>query len=182
MEATRALVAFLATFNDRIGRAGVVAASCFIALMTVIVIAGVFFRYVLNNSISWVEDVSLILMVTTAFLVAPFAYRTGGNVAIEFVIDHLPKVMLRSLRILINILILWIIYRYFFESVNLVARGWSIRVNTVPIAWAWPYMAVPVAFAAMALVGFELILRDLWGLMSGSSELDLPHYAPQEPE
>ena len=182
MQATRALIEFLGRINGNIGRAGVFASACFIALMTLFVIAGVFFRYVLNNSLSWVEDVSLILMVTTAFLVAPFAYRSGGNVAIEMLVEMLPHKLLRAMRIVINILVLWIIYRYFFESLQLVQRGFAIRVNTVPLAWAWPYMAVPVAFLAMVLVGFELILRDLWALLGGSSALDLPHHAPQEPE
>ncbi|NRG19282.1 TRAP transporter small permease [Rhizobiales bacterium] len=182
MQSTRALIEYLGRINGSIGRAGVLASACFVALMTLFVIAGVFFRYVLNNSLSWVEDVSLILMVTTAFLVAPYAYRTGGNVAIEMLVEMLPRKMLRAMRIVINILVLWIIYRYFFESLQLVQRGWAIRVNTVPIAWAWPYMAVPVAFFAMALVGLELIMRDLWALSRGSNALDLPHHAPQEPE
>lgn len=182
MQATRAFIEHLGRLNHGIGRAGVLLSAGFIALMTVIVITGVFFRYVLNNSLSWVEDVSLILMVTTAFLVAPYAYRAGGNVAIEILIEMLPERMLRFVRIVINVLVLWIIYRYFFESLALVERGWAIRVNTVPIAWAWPYMAVPVALLAMALAGVELILRDLWALLGGERSLDLPHQAPQEPE
>lgn len=182
MEATRAAIQRLGQANDIVGRTGVVLGAVLISLMTVIVVVGVFFRYVLNNSITWVEDVSLIMMVTTAFIVAPYAYRSGANVAIELVIAQLPAVALRVLRIAINVLVLWIIYRHFFESLGLVERGWAIRVNTVPIQWAWPYMIVPVAFVMLVLVGIELILRDLWALAAGSEALDLPHHAPQEPE
>ena len=172
----------LGAINAGAGRINVFLASCFIAIMTLIVITGVFFRYALNDSIAWVEDVSLILMVTTAFLVAPFAYRTGANVAIELVIDTLPAIVARGLRIAINLLVLWIIYRYFFESLKLVERGWGIRINTVPLPWAIPYLIVPLAFAQMALVAFELIGRDIWGMANGSTDADLPHLAPQEPE
>jgi len=70
------------------GRTGVLIAASFVAVMTVSVMLGVFFRYVLNDSLTWVEDVSLILMVTTAFLVATYAYRTGANVAIELLVDR----------------------------------------------------------------------------------------------
>ncbi|MDN2566788.1 TRAP transporter small permease subunit [Aquibium sp. A9E412] len=182
MDATRAAIEGFGRVNAIIGRVGVVAGAGLIALMTVVVVVGVFFRYVLNNSISWVEDVSLIMMVSTAFLVAPFAYRTGANVAIEMLTAQLPQLALRVLRIAINVMVLWILYRHFFESLLLVERGWAIRVNTVPVAWAWPYMVVPVAFVGMALIGFELILRDLWALMARSPALDLPHHAPQEPE
>lgn len=182
MGGTRSAIEMLGRLNAGLGRIGVVLASLFIAVMTVVVITGVFFRYVLNSSIAWIEDVSLIMMVTTAFLIAPFAYRTGANVAIEMLVNALPERLLRILRIVINVLVLWIIYRYFFESLALVERGMGIRVNTVPIPWGVPYAIVPVAFFAMALVGLELILRDLWGLAFNSPDADLPHLAPQEPE
>ena len=182
MNATRAIFTMLGSINRLIGQVGVFFGSLFIAIMTLLVILGVFFRYVLNNSLTWVEDVSLIMMVTTAFLVAPFAYRSGANVAIEFISGLLRGPLVRVMRIVINLLVLWLIYRYFLESLGLVKRGWGIRVNTIPIPWAIPYMIVPASFVAMAMVGFELIMRDLWGLMSGSDKADLPHIAPQEPE
>lgn len=172
----------LGALNRRLSGVGVWLASALVAVMTVIVILGVFFRYVLNDSITWVEDVALIMMVTTAFIVAPYAYRSGSNVAIELFTSPLPAVAVRALRLVINMLVLWIIYRYFLESLALVNRGWGIRVNTVPIPWAWPYMIVPVAFAAMALVAVELIGRDLWALIMRSTRADLPHHAPAEPE
>lgn len=181
-QATLRVLDTLGAINRRIGSVGVFLASLLIGLMAVIVILGVFFRYVLNDSLTWVEDVALIMMVTTAFIVAPYAYRTGANVAIEILTSVLPDVLVRILRLLVNMLVLWVIYRYFFESLALVQRGWSIRVNTVPIAWAWPYMIVPVAFGAMALAAIELIGRDLWALCFRSVSADLPHVAPNEPE
>ena len=172
----------LGTLNIAIGRVGVVIGAVLVGGMTLAVIAGVFFRYVLNNSLTFVEDVSLIMMVTTAFLIAPYAYRTGGNVAIEMLVEALPRMVTRLIRIAINLLILWIVYRYFFESLKLVERGWGIRVNTVPIPWAIPYLVVPASFVAMALVGVELLIRDVWGLANRSDRLDLPHLATREPE
>lgn len=182
MGTTRASIEALGRLNALVGRSGVLVAALLLIVMTTVVVVGVFFRYVLNNSITWVEDVSLIMMVTLAFLVAPYAYRSGANVAIEIVTAALPNAALRIIRIAINILVLWIIYRYFFESLALVDRGWGIRVNTVPIPWAIPYMMVPVALFAMALTGAELIMRDLWGLATRSADADLPHIAPEEPE
>lgn len=172
----------LARFNRFVGTVGLWAGAVMIAVMTAIVILGVFFRYVLNNSISWVEDSSLILMVSMAFLVAPLAYRTGSNVAIEILSAMLPNRPTRIVRIVLNVLILWVVYRYFFESLALVERGQGIRVNTLPIPWSIPYLVVPVSMVALALAGVELLARDLWALMTGSGQLDLPHIAPQEPE
>ena len=181
MSALRLLAELLARINVPIGRVGLFAGSVLVAGMTLVVIAGVFFRYVLNNSLTFVEDVALIMMVTTAFLIAPLAYRTGGNVAIEMLVEALPRIGTRLIRIVINLLVLWLVYRYFFESLKLVERGWGIRVNTVPIPWAIPYMVVPFSFAALALVSIELLARDAWSILARRDDLDLPHVV-KEPE
>ena len=167
------VVARLAAVNRRLTRVGVVVGAMFIALMTLTVIVGVFFRYVLNNSLSFVEDVSLIMMVTTAFLVAAFAYRNGANVAISFVTDRLPIRAVRVIKIVIHVLVLWILYRYLFESFALIDRGWGIKVNSLPMAWAWCYMVIPVCFIAMILAVVELLMRDLHALLGGGGALDL---------
>lgn len=171
--APRRLIERLGSFNRAVGKAGVLVAASFVAVMTVSVMLGVFFRYVLNDSLTWVEDVSLILMVTTAFLVAAFAYRTGANVSIELLVQYLPEKLMRGLRILVNVLVLWILYRYLFESIALIERGWSIKVNTLPFAWAWCYMILPLCFGAMILVAIELLMRDCYALVSGDSSIDL---------
>lgn len=182
MESTRKMLDRLGSLNQFFGKIGVISGALLIVSMTVVVTLGIFFRYVLNNSITWVEDVALIMMVSTVFFIAPYAYRSGANVSIEVLISALPAFAVRILRLVINLLVLWIIYRYFFESLKLVERGWSIRVNTVPVQWAVPYMMVPAAFVSLGLVAIELIARDLWALVFRSREADLPHTTPIEPE
>jgi|GEM_PF-1967426 len=173
MKTIKHLIKALAVVNRFVSESGVFIASLFIGIMTVVVITGVFFRYVLNDSITWVEDVSLILMVTTAFIIAPYAVRNSGNVAIEFFINLFPTTLERYFRLIIYSLVLWIIYRYFFESLVLVDRGWSIRVNTLPFQWAWCYMVIPVVFVALASAVIETMLRDIHGLIAGNNEMDL---------
>lgn len=149
-------------------------ASCFAGIMAIIVTAGVFWRYVLNNSLPWVEDISLILMVTMAFIVAPYAYRTGQNVAISLLVERLPAPFLLAIRIVINVLVLWIVCRYFLESLKLVERGWNIRVNSVDMPWAYPYLVLPVVLLQLGMVAVELIASDTWRILTGSGERSLP--------
>jgi len=174
MAASLAAIRLLGTINRALGIASVFLASCFVGLMTLVVCVGVFWRYVLNNSLPWVEDISLILMVTMAFVVAPFAYRTGQNVAITILVDALPQTLLRGIRIMINLLVLWIVYRYFLESLGLVERGWGIRINSVALPWAYPYFVLPVVLIELAMVALELIARDCWCMVTRSDDAALP--------
>ena len=67
--------------------------------MTGAVLVGVFFRYVLNDSLNWTEEVAIMSAIWVAFLVAPWAYRNGGHVAIEMIVSALPLLLLRVCRI-----------------------------------------------------------------------------------
>jgi len=55
----------------------------------------------------------------------------------------------------------------------LIERGWSIKVNTLPFAWAWCYMILPLCFFAMILVAIELLMRDCYALAYNDSSIDL---------
>ena len=48
-----------------------------IALMMIVILIQVFFRYVLNNSLVWPEETARFLMVWMTFIAAPIAYRMG---------------------------------------------------------------------------------------------------------
>lgn len=142
--------------------------------MTAIVLAQILFRYVLNDSLIWTEEVSKTMMVWTAFLVAPWAYRHGANVGIEMFAAELPSTLRRSLQLLLNLLVVWIILVLCIESVGMVERGFSIRAASMPVQVGWFFGVMPLAFAMILLVGIELVLRDLLGLAYSGDDFSVP--------
>ena len=56
-----------------------------LALMLGMILAQVFFRYVLNDSLAWTEELAKFAMVWVACLVAPWAYREHLNVSIQMI-------------------------------------------------------------------------------------------------
>jgi TRAP-type transport system small permease protein len=56
------------------------------ALMVIVILAQVFFRYVLGSALAWPEEASRFLMLWATGLMAPTAFRRGGFVAIDMVI------------------------------------------------------------------------------------------------
>lgn len=181
-EALVRAIGVLDAVNGRIMPLLVRIAAVLIVLMTAVVVVGVFFRYVLDSSIAWSEEFAIVSAIWVAFLVAPFAYRTGGHVAIELIIQSFPGPLLRILRIVINLLVLWILYRFFFEAITFVKNGNWQKANALPIQTSYLRSIVPVSMAMMFVVGVELVLRDLASLLSGRRDLDLPHLETVEPE
>ncbi len=149
-------------------------AGLLLVAMVVIVILQIVFRYVLNDSLIWPEELSKTMMVWTAFLVAPWAYRNGANVRIEIFRDEFPPLLLRISLLLINLLILWIVCVFFFESFGFWGRGLTVRADSVPVQVAWFYSIVPIAFFLLLLVGVEQTIRSLLTLLRPDEDWDIP--------
>ncbi len=158
----------LSWLNEAIGKLFKRVAAVLLMIMLVVVMLQVVARYGLNNPISWSEELSKALMVWSAFLVAPFAYREGTNVAIELFADAWPPLMRRISELIIAALILWIVVVFFRESVSLVARGMKVSASSLPVSIGVFYAVLPVSFACLFLAVVERLLR----LVTGR---ELPH-------
>jgi len=141
--------------------------------MTVIVLVQIVFRYVLNDSLIWTEEVSKTMMVWGAFLIAPWAYRSGANVSIQMFADELPPTLRRLLHLALNMLVIWIIVVFWSESFGMVNRGFLIRAASLPVQVGWFFVVVPFAFGAMLLVGVELLIRDVLALLHPQEDFEI---------
>ncbi len=164
----------LARMNDLVCVAARNTAGGLLMAMTAIVLTQIVFRYVLNDSLIWTEEVSKTMMVWAAFLVAPWAYRYGANVSIEMFADEFPPRLRRLLHLLLNLLVIWIIVVFLRESFGMVDRGFTIRAASMPVQVGWFYAVIPFAFSVMLLVGIELLLRDVLGLVYPRDDFTVP--------
>lgn len=172
-------IRFLGAVNERIGRAGRLLAGAMLAAMTGVVMLQVVARYGLNNSLSWTEEFSKTLMVWTAFLVAPWAYRHGANVSIDMFVDAMGARMQTLLRLIITALILWIVAVLFLESFPFIERGFKARASALPVSTGVFYLIVPISLAALFSVGCEQFLREVAALR-GADPPPLDHLARRE--
>lgn len=164
----------LSAVNEWITVAGRNVAGSLLMAMTAIILLQIVYRYVLNDSLIWTEEVSKTMMVWAAFLVAPWAYRNSANVSIEMFTDELPRRLRQALHLLLNLLVIWIVLVFLKESFGMVERGFSIRAASLPIQVGWFFFVVPVSFAAMLLVGIEVLYRDLLSLLNPTESFEIP--------
>ena len=73
--------------NDIAGRIGRALSVFAIAVMVIVILTQVFFRYVLNNALPWPDEAARFMMLWLTGLMAPVALRQGGMVAITSVLD-----------------------------------------------------------------------------------------------
>ena len=169
----RKVLGFLSVVNEWISVTARNTAGMLLIAMTGIVLVQILFRYVLNDSLIWTEEVSKTMMVWGAFLVAPWAYRNGANVSIQMFADELPETLRRLLHLVLNVLVVWVIVVFWSESFGMVERGFAIRAASLPIQVGWFFFVVPFAFGAMLLVGTELLIRDVLGLLHPQEDFEI---------
>ena len=137
-----------------------------VAAITAIVALGVFFRFVLNNSLPWTEEVAKFVMVWLAFIGAPVVLREGGHIAIDFIPTRLPKRLGFALLTIIQLVVMVVL-------AVLVFQGWALAWNarpqiaaTVDISLFYIFLAVPIGSALMLIVSLELLLRQAASIRS----------------
>jgi len=131
-----------------------------------VVLYGVFFRYFLNNPLSWVLPISRIILVWTGLLGISIAFKEGEHVALKGFVSKLPVVIKK---VIIGLGYIFIMIYLFI----LVWKGFPIALHStqlimisekLQISLSWSMMAVPVS-AAINLIHLLpiplLIQRDL---------------------
>lgn len=161
-----------------------------LALMVVVILAQVFFRYVLNNALPWPDEAARFLMLWMTALMAPSAMRWGGFVSIDMLPRALPRVigLVLTLVLLVASLVVLIVglshgYNHTFgfggnfnsSSLRLPLDWFGFEVVRVKLRYM--YASLLLCVAMMSVVTVEMILRTLIALINPSAELP-PDDAP----
>jgi TRAP-type C4-dicarboxylate transport system permease small subunit len=142
----------------------------FMGLMLVIVIIQVFFRYVLNDSLVWPEEVARFMMVWLTFLMAPIAYRLGSNVSLDMIYKKFKGRALIILKILMEIATLTTLYLLFDRSLGMVERGARIKATSIDLQMNYVYFCMPLGLALTAAVNIEMLMQSFVQLFKGDQE------------
>ena len=135
-----------------------------VAAIAVIVIAAVVFRYGFNNSLSWAEDAAKFLMVWMTFVGAPLGFKHGAHVSCDLLPPGLPPVVLRAIRALVWLIVIFVMAMLTRTGWTFAWNGWSQVALTVgDISMFWIFVCMPIGAALMMLVAIEQLLRVLLG-------------------
>jgi len=172
------IMRFISAVNVRILRIGSSIAWVALALMVVIILLQVIFRYVFNSALSWPDEAARFLMLWMAGLVAPLAYRHGGFVAIDMLASALPKkaaLVLSLILLAISALVVAYAIRFGwghamgfggnFDSSSLkIPLDW-IGMESVRVKLRYMYASLLVCMILLQSVNLELILRNIIGFI-----------------
>ena len=130
-------------------------------LMTAIIAAQVFARYVLNDSPAWAEQAALLLMIWYVFIAAAAGVREGFHIRIAVFVDSLPP-KLRHVMILVGHLTVTafgIAMTWF--GIELTQAVWSHVIPTLGISRGYAYLPIPLSGVLIAGFSIEHFVAEL---------------------
>lgn len=139
-----------------------------VALIAVTV-AGVILRYIFNSPFKWMEEYQLASMVWLTFLGAPVAFTHKGHVAIELIVDSMPEMAQRIVRIIIGVVVYATLAYLFVRSLDFlelfVRTGRSTPILGIPYTVVYGIAPVSCVLMVISYTGAEFAeaVKDLLG-------------------
>jgi TRAP-type C4-dicarboxylate transport system permease small subunit len=132
-----------------------------LAIMVSNVTMGVFYRYVLNNSLSWTEELARYLMVWFAYIGMAMAFRDESHVNVSFLVNYFPLIYQHIIKIISYLLVLFFLITLFSQSLS-VSRIVKIQTSpSVQIPMIYPYLSVTFGALLMAIEVVHIIFKNI---------------------
>jgi TRAP-type C4-dicarboxylate transport system permease small subunit len=141
-------------FLARLSNAALWLAGAGLVLMTAFVAWQVFCRYVLNDSPSWTEPGSVMLMSWFIFLGAAVGIRENNHLGFDVLLYVLPKSGKRVLRMISDVVILAFGAGMIWYGGALMSLTWNTTLPSLGISGAFDYL--PLAGGGVLAVIFSL--------------------------
>jgi len=134
--------------------------------ITLLNIVQVFYRYVLNNALSWSEEASLWMMVWITFIILPVAYHKGLNISMMLFRDMLKKNRFEYIiRCFFHCIVITIGVVCFAQAWQMFQGGSRIELPALEVSKAWVYAIMPPAWIFLILAALGGITRDVIGIL-----------------
>ena len=135
--------------------------SCVLSI-ALIVSTSIFFRYVLNDSITWSEEIAKYLMVWMVFVGAPVAMVQSRHIAIEM-FPNLFRPRIRALIFLIvNLLIVLTMAFWTYRGFTYTVGGMSQVMSSfdkIPLGVV--FASIPFGSCIMMIISFQISLNQI---------------------
>lgn len=125
-----------------------------LVLMTAIIIAQVFGRYVLNSSPVWAEQATLLILIWCVFFAAAAGVRESFHIRISIAVDHLPDTSRRFANLVANTVVALFGLAMVIYGLALAQSTWHHVIPTLGIARGFAY--IPIAISGFLITLFSI--------------------------
>jgi TRAP-type C4-dicarboxylate transport system permease small subunit len=154
----------LTRLNAALSKSGLIAAVVGLWTIVGLVAWQVFGRYVMNDTPTWAESLTLVLILYVALIGAAVVVRDAGHIGMESLLILVPARVRRWLEVVIFILV-------GVFGAMMVWYGWGLaegvlgyKIPTLGISEGWHYGALPVSGVLITLFSLEHVIALIQGV------------------
>jgi C4-dicarboxylate transporter DctM subunit len=137
--------------SDAVDRAGTFVSVIATVGFGAILLLGVFFRYVLNDSLVWTDEVALVVFNWAILLAIASGYLHDKHVNLDLVVRKLPPAWAARARVLAEGLALGFLASLALSGVQALPLASGMHTDALRWPLTIPYLAIPVACLLMSL-------------------------------
>jgi TRAP-type C4-dicarboxylate transport system permease small subunit len=138
------LARIITGFDDLVLKATLVICGSLLLVMVVIQGAGVVFRFVLHDSLSWSDEISSYLFVWLTCLGAAAGVKLRVHPEVKALADRLPAFTQGVLRDTTDLAIIGLGIVFVVYGGDMLALMGTETASSLPISMVYPYLAIPV--------------------------------------
>jgi len=153
----------IARFTDKVTEGTKILMGICAGIMTLVVVAEVFLRYLFGHSLYFAEELSRLTFVWGGFLATSLALRKGVHASVSLLVDCFPKTPKKITMLFAHATVLFFLLFVFFASLTVLPHQWIQFTPTMEIRMFWFYLSVPVGVGLMIIQLFPIIQRTTKG-------------------
>ena len=156
-----ALAKILERINRPIGLIGSHFAGMLLALMTLIVLASVGFRYILGSPFAWSDELSRFLMIYMTYACLPIIYQENKNIAMTFLLDRLIGTRLLHIAMASIHIISIALFSFWIKYGMLFFHKGAVMADSLPVPMYYVYIVPPLLMSLTILSMVQMLFNEL---------------------
>ncbi|MDO5666671.1 MAG: TRAP transporter small permease [Alcaligenaceae bacterium] len=126
-----------------------------LSLMSILIGVQVFMRYVLNDSLTWSEELARYCFIWATYIGVAYGVRENAHIYVEAVTNRLPELYQRYAAILSHII-------FIFFAVLVMKEGYALSMKVFKFGQTSSSLSIPMGYIYLApTVGFALVVLRL---------------------
>ncbi len=122
-----------------------------IAVVSLVAIVQVFFRYIIGSSLVWSEELMRYVMIWGVFLLSGLAYSRGEMIGFTLLIDAVPPWLKRPLKLVTRLAIIALLLVVAWYGVEFAWRTRHDISTGLQVSMFWIHLSIPVGSIIAAL-------------------------------
>ena len=149
-----------------------------VALLVVVVVWGVFTRYVMGEQAKWTEELARFLLVWVALLGGAVAFGTKGHLGVDFFVGKFHAEARKLVAVIVHLIVLFFAGAVFlYGGIRVVFDALAMEQMTPALGWKMGYV-----YLALPLAGIFMVIYTIENLVETCSTPALKLHEPEAAE